>query len=118
MEMSLYCYRAIVRSVYDGDTCSVDIDLGLNTWLHDEHIRFYRIDTPELRGEEREQGLLVRDFVREKILNKEILLQTIKDKTGKYGRFLGEIWMFEPDGQLSNLNDLLLEMGYAEPYEV
>ena len=27
---SLYYYRAIVVSVYDGDTCTVDIDLELN----------------------------------------------------------------------------------------
>lgn len=118
MEKSLYFYRAVVRSVYDGDTCTVDIDLGLHTWLHGEKLRFYRIDTPELRGEDREQGLVVRDFVREKIQDKEIMVQTIKDKTGKYGRYLAEIWMIEPDGQLTNLNDLLLDMGYAQPYGV
>lgn len=118
MELSLYHYRAIVRSVYDGDTCTVDIDLGMNTWAHGEKLRFYRIDTPELRGEEREQGLVVRDFVREKIDGKEIVIQTIKDNKGKYGRYLAEIWMIEPDGQYVNLNDLLLEMNYAEPYMV
>lgn len=118
MELSLYCYRAIVRSVYDGDTCTADIDLGLNTWVHGEKLRLNRIDTPELRGIEREQGLPARDFVREKIEGKEVMLQTIKDRKGKYGRFLAEIWMIEPDGQYVNLNDMLLELGYAQPYGV
>jgi len=31
MENALYHYKAIVVEVYDGDTCTVDIDLGLHT---------------------------------------------------------------------------------------
>jgi micrococcal nuclease len=33
MKHSLYNYKAKVISVYDDDTCTVDIDLGLNTWI-------------------------------------------------------------------------------------
>ena len=47
---SLYHYRSIVVSVYDGDTCTVDIDLGLNIWTLREKIRLIRINAPELRG--------------------------------------------------------------------
>jgi micrococcal nuclease len=36
MDAGLYHYRAIVRSVYDGDTCTVDLDLGLHTWVNGE----------------------------------------------------------------------------------
>jgi hypothetical protein len=31
MKFSLYHYKAKVTSVYDGDTCTVDIDLGIHT---------------------------------------------------------------------------------------
>lgn len=31
MESSLYHYKAKVVSVYDCDTCTVDMDLGLHT---------------------------------------------------------------------------------------
>jgi micrococcal nuclease len=68
MEEHLYHYRAEVQSVYDGDTCTLNIDLGLNTWLHDEKIRLARINSPELRGEERPQGLVAADFARDMLM--------------------------------------------------
>ncbi|RME00536.1 MAG: nuclease [Calditrichaeota bacterium] len=108
----LYHYRAKVVSVYDGDTCRVDIDLGLSTWIKQEVIRLFRINAPEVRGEEREAGLRARDYLRELILNKDILLQTIKDRKGKYGRYLGEIWL-EIDGQWQNVNDMMVQAGHA-----
>ena len=80
METSLYHYKAVVRSVYDGDTCTVDIDLGLGTWVHGEKLRLYRINAPEVRGVEREAGLRSRDFLRGQIDDREVYIQTIKDK--------------------------------------
>lgn len=117
MQLSLYCYKAIVRSVYDGDTCTVDIDLGLKTWVHKEKLRLSRINTPELRGEEREAGLVARDYLRDLIVNKEVLIQTIEDKEGKFGRYLAEIWSMQPSGQWVNVNDLLIKEGYARYYQ-
>lgn len=113
MENSLYNYKAVVTQVYDGDTITVDIDLGLKTWIRDEKIRLHRINAPELRGTERPKGLKSRDFLRSKILNKKIVIQTIKDKKGKYGRYLGEI-IFEENGKEININDLLVKEGFAK----
>ena len=108
MPLNMYCYKAIVKSVYDGDTCTVDIDLGLKTWVHGEKIRLSRINAPELRGEERPKGLAARDFLRNLIDGKEVVLQTIEDREGKYGRYLGEIWTLQADGSWLNVNDYLL----------
>lgn len=116
MELQLYTYKAKVTAVYDGDTITVDIDLGLSTWIRGEKVRFHRIDTPEIRGSERPEGLVARDYLRSLILDKEIILETIKDKRGKYGRYLGEIWLLDETGQYININDKLVEEGYAEPY--
>ena len=116
MKKTLYHYRAIVTKVYDGDTCTVDIDLGLRAWLRGEKIRLRRINAPELRKESREAGLRSRDFLRELILGKEIILETIKDRRGLYGRYLGEIWLLK-DGQYVNINDIMVEQGYAVPLE-
>lgn len=113
METKLYHYRAKVVSVYDGDTVRADIDLGLRIWARKKRIRLFRIDAPEIKGEERAQGLKSRDFLRDLILEKEIILQTIKDKKGKYGRYLGEIWI-EKDSKWINVNDLMVEKGFAE----
>lgn len=113
MKHTLYTYKAIVTSVYDGDTCTVDIDLGLHTWVRGEKIRLSRINAPELRKKERAEGLKARDFLREQILGKEITIQTIKDKKGKYGRYLGEIWLKNEKGKEININDLLVKKGFA-----
>lgn len=106
---NLYHYRGEVVKVYDGDTITVDIDLGFHVFMKKEKIRLYRINTPEVRGDEREQGLISRDWLREKILNKEVEIVTKKDKKGKYGRWLADIWI---DGVC--VNDELVKEGLAE----
>ncbi len=113
MQEKLYYYRAVVESVYDGDTCTANIDLGLGTWIHGEKLRLNRINAPELRGAEREQGALSRDFLRSQIEGKEIFLQTIKDEKEKYGRYIAEIWLKQADGTWLNINDLLVQRGFA-----
>lgn len=117
MEAGLYNYRAIVRKVYDGDTCTVDIDLGLGCWVHGESIRLYRINAPEVRGAERPAGLRSRDFLRDQIKGKTVILQTVKakgrDKKGKYGRYLADIWLKKDSGKWINVNELMVQKKHA-----
>lgn len=117
MEDQLYFYRAKVASVYDGDTIHADIDLGLTIWLHKTKLRLARINAPEIRGVEREAGLKARDFLKNLILNKDVLIETIKDRKGKYGRYLAEIWLKDGSGEYINVNDLLVEKGLAQYHE-
>jgi micrococcal nuclease len=114
MDSNLYLYKAKIVSVYDGDTCRADIDLGLNTWIHNEKLRLLRINAPEIRGEERQAGLSARDFLRELISGKEVIIQTVKDRKGKYGRYLAEIWVEQEEGIWVNVNDLMVTDGFAE----
>lgn len=107
----LYTYRAFVRKVYDGDTITCDISLGFDVELKGQKIRLSRINTPEVRGKEREEGLKSRDALREKIANKWVVIKTQKDKKGKFGRWLGEVWLDD-----TCMNDWLLQEGYAKPY--
>ena len=109
----MYHYRAVVTSVYDGDTITVDVDLGFGIWRHGERIRLGRINTPEVRGAERPQGLISRDRLRQRIDGREVILETSKDKKGKYGRYLGEIWALTDAGYI-NINDWLVDEGLAE----
>lgn len=118
----LYYYVAQVTAVYDGDTFTVDLDLGLGLWRQAQTIRLWRVNTPEVKGVEKEQGLQVRDFVRGLILNKPILLRTIldlrgKDRTEKFGRLLGEVLIEDENGEQINLNDLLLANGMGRPVD-
>lgn len=106
--MDTFVYNAFVTDVYDGDTITVTIDCGFGLRMEKQKIRLYGIDTPEVRGDEKVKGKLVRNILREKILNKHIILKTIKDKKGKYGRYLGIVFI---DG--IDINKWLVENGYA-----
>jgi micrococcal nuclease len=114
MEKILYHYKAKVINVYDGDTCTVDIDLGLHIWNKGEKLRLNRINAPELRGNEKAKGLKSRDFLRSLILDKEVYLETIKDKKEKYGRYLAEIWLEDEKNNFININDILVKNGFAK----
>lgn len=113
-----HLYRANVTKVYDGDTVTVDIQLGMDIVMKSQSIRLYGINTPEVKGVSREMGLLVRDFVRKEIMNKQVFIQTINDKKGKYGRLLGVILYRNSEGHLVCLNDLLLENEMAIEYMI
>lgn len=108
----MYEYRALVRKVYDGDTITVDIDLGFDMILRNQKIRLLGINTPEVRGKERERGLISRDALRTKIGSKWIIIKTQLDKKGKYGRWLGTIFIEE-----ENVNEWLIKEGLAEVYK-
>ncbi len=113
MELSLYHYRALVISVYDGDTCTTDIDLGLGVWMRNEKLRLYGINAPELLGPERPEGLQSRDYLRSLINGKEIIIETYKDKRGKYGRYLAKVLLDQGNGAILNVNDDLVDKGFA-----
>lgn len=107
-----YKYLAEVKSVYDGDGAyDCIIDMGMKMYV-DKQVRLFGVDTPELRGKQKEAGRKVRDFVRECILGKKVVLHTQKDKSGKYGRLLANI-KFDDNKDLSKL---LLKKGYAKKY--
>jgi micrococcal nuclease len=116
MIWDLYSYKALVTGVYDGDSITVDIDLGFGIWTLKRKVRLFGINTPEIRGDDRSAGLVARDRVRELILDKEIVMKTYKDKAGKYGRWLATIYYTDDSGQWVNINKLLLEEGLAVVY--
>ena len=111
-----FWYTAYVVGVYDGDSVTLDVDLGFKIFMRDAKMRLAGIDTAELRGDEREQGLVARDWLRERILNKKVLILTAKDHTDKYGRWLATVFDWDENGNLVNINDLLVESGIAKPY--
>jgi len=121
----MYEYKAKVVKIVDGDT--IDFSLALGFHMTTEiRTRLKGIDTPEMRGEERYDGLISKEFVVETLGSaKEIMVRT--HKTGKYGRWLADI-LFKPlvedpnmpekviDGDYINLNQLLLVKGLAKKY--
>jgi micrococcal nuclease len=77
--------------------------------MRDQKMRLFGINAPEMRGPEKEQGTISRDYVREAILDKEIEIETIKDKKGKYGRWLCVVWLGD-----RNINQELIDKELAE----
>lgn len=116
LEAKLYYYQAAVQSVYDGDTITVDIDLGLGVWVHGEKVRLLRINAPELKGDSKALGIKSRERLRSLVDGKQIVIRTHKDDKEKYGRYPAEVWVLDPNGSYINVNDLLLSEGYAVHY--
>jgi len=58
--------RATLVECYDGDTCTFDINLGLDT-IARRRVRFCDIDTPEVRGPSRKYGLFAKGWTTSKI---------------------------------------------------
>ena len=110
--IGLYTYKARCTSVYDGDSVTLDIDLGFNIVMHNQKIRLLGINTPEVRGSDRLDGLISRDRLRELIEGKDIIMVSHRDKSGKYGRWLATIYANE-----TNVNQLLIDEGLAEIYK-
>ena len=102
-----------ITKIYDGDTITVILDLGFGI-SKKEIIRLFGIDTPEIRGVERPEGLKSRERLVE--LLKEYpntYIKTYKDKTGKYGRMLGDLIIPETK---KSINQMLVNEGLAVPY--
>jgi len=111
----MYEYYGTVDSVYDGDTATIVVHLGFDI-THRITLRFFGIDTPEMRGPEKARGKEVRDWVRSQILRKKVVLRTFRDKKGKYGRYLAQILVPQEDGSLMDLNKELVARGMAKEY--
>ena len=109
----LYYYKAYVTRVHSGDSCRVDLDLGLGVWTRGLEIRLHRIQAPEIRGETRDKGTASRDFLRSLILDREVLLKTVKDRKGRIRGYLGEMTVVTESGETINVNEALVEAGYA-----
>lgn len=120
--VTLYEYAATIDSVYDGDTVRANIDLGFGVWKLSESMRLLGINAPEMWGDTHDAAVAARDALRIRVADKLLWIRTVKpsvvsvpaiDKREKYGRFLATIW--DVDG---NVNDWLVEQGYAVRYMV
>ena len=104
-----------VLRIVDGDTVDVDIDLGFGIWMHRERIRVMGIDTPESRTRdltEKAFGLAAKEFVKSLMpIGSMQIIKTQKDKTGKFGRVLGD---FIIEDKL--LTEHMIENYHAVPY--
>ncbi len=118
----MYTYKATVSRVVDGDTIYVDVDLGffLRQMMK---VRLRGVNTPEIRGKERPEGLKAKQFVIDSLADCPVVV--IKtDKIGKYGRYVADVWFLpgsDDAGEIlakgKNLTELLLRKKLGKPMD-
>lgn len=124
----MYTYRGRIIDVHDGDTVTVVIDLGFDITTT-RKLRLHGINTPELPTPEGKRALyFVLDWLKRNapgpaapgviVPSGWVVIQTIKDRTEKYGRYLAEVEAIPvagvPNGP--SLNNELLASGNAVAY--
>ena len=110
-------YVREVKSVVDGDTIDVVIDLGFNV-LFEQRVRLAGIDTPESRTSDKAEkalGLEAKEYLKKQLKDaKSIVIRTEKmDSSEKYGRILG--WLYV-NGESESINNKMIMDGYAWGY--
>ena len=114
----MYNYNGLIINVVDGDTFDIEIDLGFDVFTT-QRLRLARVNTPEIRGGNKEFGYQVKEYVEDLILFRTVEIET--SKKGKYGRYIAEVYCEAQDNipegakQLRiNLGTHLVEMGMGE----
>ena len=112
----MYEYKAELDRVVDGDTMDLNIDAGFKITTK-QRIRLAHIDTPETyrvkkTSEEYKKGVEAKEYVEKRLADNQNEMKIITYKNpGKYGRYIGIIWLEDSD---ISLNDELVQKGYAK----
>ena len=112
----MYTYKAKLDRVVDGDTVDAHIDLGFDISVH-KRIRLAGIDSPESRTrdlEEKQRGLASKDILIDLLKDGKFTLES--KEVCKYGRVLGVLLIGDVNNNWININDTLVEEGYAVEY--
>jgi micrococcal nuclease len=114
-------YKAQIVRWVDGDTVELLVDLGQDVLTQSKY-RLARIDAPEtalrkgVTEKEKAAGLLLkRNLTQHHPPGTEVWIQT--SKSGKFGRYLIELWYRSHTDTWVNLSDFLLNQDLALPYE-
>ena len=113
--MNLFLFGFEVTRVYDGDTIFGVADMGFNTFKKIS-VRLEGINTPEIRTkdlDEKKAGYAARDFLRN-LIEKSDKVYVKTTKKGKYGRWVGRIYVDHPElGFSFEVNNLMVSSGHA-----
>ena len=118
MTRDQYIRRARIVRLVDGDTVILDVDMGMSITVR-ATVRLMGINTPEVRGPEKVAGHAATQHLAELLVEFkhegewDIVVQTYKDKKGKFGRLLAVLIGDDGDGNPINLNERMVADGHA-----
>lgn len=116
--MDLWQYRARPTRVVDGDTIDVLIDVGFDI-AFSARLRVLGVDTPEMRGDEREAGLIAKTFVEDwcqdaaQLTDSDWPLIVVTEEADSFGRWLARVY----DTASEELAVELIEAELGEVYD-
>ena len=111
--------RGKITDIYDGDTMTIVVLFRGEPTKY--KLRMLGYDSPEMKPRKtcehrdlhKQAGKKVRDYLREKYINKKVWIKFVKED--KYGRLLGEV--FDDEQCTDCLNTKLINMGYGKGYD-
>lgn len=102
-----YKYVAYVENIVDGDTVDLAIDCGFRIQFRDR-FRLYGIDAPERYDDGgREATAYLKDILP---IGSKIIVYSHKDTRGKYGRWIGTLYL---DETKDSINRMMVDSGHA-----
>ena len=107
-----YHVRGLV-SVHDGDTCTLNIDMGFDI-SREVDIRVQGIDTPEMMGASKAAAMVARDAAAAWITARLDRLVLLSKELDKYGRILGDL---QDTSNNQTLSSFLIGAKLAHAYD-
>lgn len=109
----MYEYSAWLVAHVDGDTIHAGIDVGIDIATF-QTLRFYGVNAPEIGTPAgKTSAAWVQQWFQTNCPDGKFILQTVKDKREKYGRYLAVILSAD---RVHNLNEELVAAGQAVSY--
>ena len=101
----------------DGNTVDAIIDLGFNVTIR-QRIKLYGVNVQDIRDTDeskKDKAVASKNKLAE-LLGNEFTCETILNKRGKAGRIMGQVYTVDSKGVKNNVNDQLINLGFAERF--
>jgi micrococcal nuclease len=108
-----YTYHVTLIKVVDGDTLTLEVDLGFRTRMV-QKFRLYGINAPEVVGDTRPAGLAATAHISQLLgpPGTQLTVNSYKDPIDKYGRWLVTVY----DAAGNDVNRQMVKDGFAVNY--
>ena len=113
----MYTYQCNTIRVIDGNTVDAVIDLGFNVTIR-QRIKLYGVNVDDIRStdESKKNNAVVAKNKLTELLGQEFVCETIMNKRGKAGRIMGKVFTLDSGNSKTDVNQKMIEDGYAEKF--